>query len=191
MDLPGRNTGYKSFDPSHPCRRCWERFSKPYSGPIVYGSWNDGTSNRQRPLLNHRSNATNPSLSLSRSLTSIVNLAREELSSLPGNSVGRSFPPASSPLSPGPRFPVPRPAPPPRPTSMFSSSSGGGNGSTLDRSGSSWTRNRPPSPPVFRPGDPRIGGNLCWNCLGSGKTFGFLLLTNNTCDVCGGIGRVL
>ncbi|KAF9646514.1 hypothetical protein BDM02DRAFT_3188791 [Thelephora ganbajun] len=35
------NTGYKSSDPSHPCRKCWEKYSKPYSGPIIYSSWND------------------------------------------------------------------------------------------------------------------------------------------------------
>ena len=23
----GRNTGYKNYDPSHPCRKCWDRFS--------------------------------------------------------------------------------------------------------------------------------------------------------------------
>ena len=182
VHLPGRNTGYKSFDPSHPCRRCWERFSKTYSGPIVYASWNDGGSNRQKPLLNHRSNATNPSLSFSRSLSSLVNQAREELSSIPSGSAGRSFLNPSSPLAPAPRFPVPHPAPP-RPQS------GLGSG-TLGRNASAWSRNSSPLP-AFRPGDPRIGGNLCWNCLGSGRTFGFLLLTNNTCDVCSGIGRVL
>ena len=178
---PGRNTGYKAFDPSHPCRKCWDKYSKPYSGPIVYSSWNDGPSNRQRPLLNLRSAATNPSLSFSRSLSSIVNQARNDLSSSSSNPVRRSHPPPSSPSR---RFPIPPPLPP-RPRSDFITA-------PVNRSTSStFPRNGPPSSPVLRPGDPRIGGNLCWNCLGSGRTFGLLLLTNNTCNLCGGIGRVL
>lgn len=180
-DMPGHNTGYKSFDPSHPCRRCWEKYSKPYSGPIVYSSWNDGPSNRQRPLSYLRSSATSPSLSPSRSLSSIANQVRNDLSSVPSNSDRRSHPPSSPAAYPPPRFPVPPPLPA-RPQSDY----------TMNRSTSSaWTRNGPSSPPVLRPGDPRIGGNLCWNCHGSGRTFGFLLLTNNTCDLCGGVGRLL
>ena len=176
--MPGRNTGYKSFDPSHPCRKCWDKYSKPYSGPIVYTSWNEGPSNRQRPLLNIRPSAANPSLSFSRSLSSIVNQARNDLYSFPGNSPRHSHPPP-----PPPSFPVPRPFPS-RPQSGFITTS-------ANRSPSpAWSRNGPSPPAVLRPGDPGIGGTPCWNCLGSGRTFGFLLLTNNTCDLCGGIGRL-
>ena len=173
--LQGHNTGYKAFDPSHPCRKCWDKYSKPYSGPIIYASWNDGPSNRQRPLLNLRSAATNQSLSFSRSLSSIVNQVRNDLSSPAGSSAGR---PPSSPVYPSRRFPAPPPLPP-RPRSDYFA--------PAIRS----TSARPPPPAALQPGDPRIGGNLCCNCLGSGRTFGFLLLTNNTCDLCGGIGRLL
>ena len=179
----GNNTGYKSFDPSHPCRKCWERYSKPYSGPIIYASWNDGPSNRQRPLSNFRSSATNPSLS--RSISSIIDRARSDLYSFPDSSVRRSLPPPSSPVYP-PRSPLPTTLPPrPRPQSDYVTTA-------MSRSiSSTWPRNSPPSPPVLQPGDPRIGGNMCWNCNGSGRTFGFLLLTNNTCGLCNGIGRLL
>jgi len=179
MHVPGHNTGYKSFDPSNPCRKCWDKYSKPYSGPILYSSWNVGPSNRQRPLLNLRSSSTNPSLSLSRSVSSIVNRARDDLSSF---SDRRYLPPLSSPVYPPPRSPPP-PPPPPRPDYIPMSTS---------RSAPfNWPRNPPQSPNIYRPGDPRIGGKPCWNCYGSGRTFGFLLLANNTCDVCGGIGRLL
>ena len=182
--LPGRNTGYKSFDPSHPCRKCWDKHSKSYSGPIIYASWNDGPSNRQRPLSNLRSTATNPSLSFTRSLSSIVNQARDDLSSSSANPARRSHPSPSSPVHPSRRFPVPPPLPA-RPRSESITTQVNRNTS------SNWPRSPAPPPVSLRPGDPRIGGNLCWNCLGSGRTFGFLLLTNNTCDLCGGVGRLL
>lgn len=179
---PGRNTGYKSFDPSQPCRKCWDKYSKSYSGPIIYAPWNDGPSNRQKPLFDLRSSAANPSLSLTRSLSSIVNQARNDLSSSSGASAARLHPP--SPVYPSRPFPTPPPLPPRAQSSCITS--------PLNRSASStWSPGGRPPSVVFRPGDPRIGGNLCWNCLGSGKTFGFLLLTNNTCDLCGGIGRLL
>lgn len=53
---PGHNTGYQSNDPSMPCLKCWERYSSPFTGPIVYMPWNasashDGARNTyQRPL---------------------------------------------------------------------------------------------------------------------------------------------
>ncbi|KAG8869962.1 hypothetical protein FRB98_002054, partial [Tulasnella sp. 332] len=46
------NTGYKSFDPSHPCRKCWQRYGKQYSGPLMYAPWSNrpADSNYQQPL---------------------------------------------------------------------------------------------------------------------------------------------
>ena len=51
----GQNPGYKNYDPSHPCSRCWEKYATPFSGPITYASWStDGQSGSspsfQRPL---------------------------------------------------------------------------------------------------------------------------------------------
>ncbi|KAF9233729.1 hypothetical protein BU15DRAFT_90246 [Melanogaster broomeanus] len=34
-----RNTGYKNHDPSHPCRKCWEKYAKPYTGALAYTPW--------------------------------------------------------------------------------------------------------------------------------------------------------
>jgi hypothetical protein len=60
------NTGFKSFDPGHPCRKCWERYSKPFEGPIVYAPWspssrsaNPSTDTLQKPLPRFRSPAGN------------------------------------------------------------------------------------------------------------------------------------
>ncbi|KAH9018003.1 hypothetical protein EDB84DRAFT_1276362 [Lactarius hengduanensis] len=29
------NTGYKNYDPSHPCRKCWDRYGKPFSSILA------------------------------------------------------------------------------------------------------------------------------------------------------------
>ena len=186
----GHNTGYKSFDPSHPCRKCWEKYSKPYSGPIIYASWNDGPSNRQRPLLNPRSSTSTPSLA--RSISSIVNQARNDLSSIADNPARRSLPPPSSSSAvypPRRSHPSPFPPPlPPRPRSDFVRASVWSTSSST--STSTCHRSAPPPTAVLRPGDPRIGGRPCWNCSGSGRTLGFLLLSDRMCDVCAGLGRL-
>lgn len=174
--------GLKGFETSHSCRKCWEKYSRPYSGPIVYTSWNDGPSNRQRPLLNLRS----PVTGLSRSGSSIVGQARNDFSSQPGNSAGHSYP--HPPPPPPPAFypgqhppphlppthlPPPPPRHPPPPMNHGPPSRG------------------PSTPLVLQPGDPRIGGKPCWNCSGTGRTLGFLLMSDRICDTCHGIGRLL
>ncbi|CDO70130.1 hypothetical protein BN946_scf184783.g14 [Trametes cinnabarina] len=52
------NTGYKGYDPSHPCSRCWDKYAKPYSGVLAHAPWSseaqsESSSSRtslQRPL---------------------------------------------------------------------------------------------------------------------------------------------
>lgn len=46
----------------------------------------------------------------------------------------------------------------------------------------------PAGAPVVRPGDPRIGGHLCWRCGGKG-TVSFFIFDESTCTICGGLGR--
>ena len=145
----------------------------------MYSSWSPGPSNRQRPLLNLRSSATDPSLS--RSITSIVNQVRNDLSSYPGNSARRSFSPPSSQVYPSPVSPPL----PPRPRSEY------GMTPLNNRTSCTLPRNGGQPPVVVQPGDPRIGGRLCPNCFGAGRTFGFLLLNDRPCNACGGIGRLL
>ena len=178
---PGHNTGYKGGDPFNPCRKCWEKYSKPYSGPIVYSSWGPGPSNRQKPL---RSSGVDPSPSLSRSISSIVNQVRNDLSSYPGSLDRRSFSSTSSQVYPSRNALFP-PALPPRPRSEHIPTS------VNNWSHSAHSRNGPPPPLVLQPGDPRLGGQLCWDCFGSGRTFGFLLLSERPCTVCRGTGRIL
>jgi hypothetical protein len=50
-----------------------------------------------------------------------------------------------------------------------------------------------PPPPrnavVYRAGDPRIGGRICWRCDGTGS-ISLFLFDSTTCFECGGVGRV-
>ncbi len=43
---------------------------------------------------------------------------------------------------------------------------------------------------VVRPGDPRIGGRVCWKCNGTGEVIVFIF-DRERCRVCGGVGRVM
>ncbi|CDR39295.1 CYFA0S03e01860g1_1 [Cyberlindnera fabianii] len=46
-----------------------------------------------------------------------------------------------------------------------------------------------PTPQYVSPGDPRIGGYMCGRCRGSGRV-SFMLLDEELCPVCHGVGRV-
>ncbi|GAA6002501.1 hypothetical protein JCM10207_001152 [Rhodosporidiobolus poonsookiae] len=67
------NTGYKPFDPysgyrgddpNHPCRKCWQKHSRPFSGPLVTSCLSSTHStipaNYQRPLRLLQTPATAP-----------------------------------------------------------------------------------------------------------------------------------
>jgi hypothetical protein len=49
----------------------------------------------------------------------------------------------------------------------------------------------PPGALVVMPGDPRIGGRLCYNCGGDGLIPAFMFFNEETCPVCRGTGRIL
>ena len=41
---------------------------------------------------------------------------------------------------------------------------------------------------VYPPGDPRIGGRLCWRCGGTGRV-SFFIFQEDACSICNGVGR--
>ncbi|KAH0583251.1 hypothetical protein H2248_011129 [Termitomyces sp. 'cryptogamus'] len=45
----GLNTGYKHSDATHPCKICWSKYSKPFSGPLAY-AFSQFKTTFQRPL---------------------------------------------------------------------------------------------------------------------------------------------
>ncbi|KAL0946367.1 hypothetical protein HGRIS_012598 [Hohenbuehelia grisea] len=42
-----KNTGYKHGDPMNPCKKCWQKYAKPYAGALAAAPW--GSSANQPP----------------------------------------------------------------------------------------------------------------------------------------------
>ncbi|KAI0642080.1 hypothetical protein C8Q79DRAFT_1121998 [Trametes meyenii] len=190
-----RNTGYKNYDPSHPCSRCWGKYSRPYSGAMAYAPWSpegpssvgSSRSTFQRPLPQFRA----PQASLhqqSASYSGPLLSPRSDLSRSSSTSrVGSGYPGATGRVIPVGGGGVPMsPYLDPlqgRGNSVFPPPSWYGSPSVVNGAPSSSG-----NVAVYPPGDPRIGGRLCWRCGGSGKT-SFLIFDEETCRVCNGIGR--
>ncbi|KZT25296.1 hypothetical protein NEOLEDRAFT_1169488 [Neolentinus lepideus HHB14362 ss-1] len=153
------NTGYKNFDPSHPCRKCWEKYAKPYSGAITYTPWQPSPAAASSSVTNKTFQRPLPTFT------------PPHLSSPSSSSHLRS---ASSPTSPRPQS-YPGPASTPSPTYAPAPSP-------------IYAHAPPPGATIVQPGDPRIGGRLCWACGGRGSIS--ILFFSDTCDMCGGVGRV-
>ncbi|TBU24172.1 hypothetical protein BD311DRAFT_766962 [Dichomitus squalens] len=192
-----RNTGYKNYDPSHPCSRCWEKYAKPYAGAIVYAPWTPGpdgpsassSSTYQRPLPVFRSPQSslhNHSASWAGPSSAAQELSRSATTSRVPSGAG--YPGASSRVVPiaGGVLPM----------SSYLDRLGVGAGARTGFPPPSWgpvgeLSGGSPSlgnVVVYSPGDPRIGGRLCWRCGGSGKT-SFLIFDEDTCGICNGVGR--
>jgi hypothetical protein len=151
----GQNTGYKNFDPSHPCRKCWDRFSKPFTAALASSPWGNQASG----------SASQNGRSFQRPLPAYK----------PPQAQARAPPPPAMPAMPGTYTPdspsgmqCPNSRPMPTPFRGVP----------------------PPGSTVVMPGDPRIGGRVCWQCGGRGTT-PFLIFDEITCETCGGIGRLV
>jgi len=144
----GQNTGYKNYDPSHPCRKCWDRFSKPFTSALASSPWGDHASGSGSQSQHNRT--------YQRPLPAFK--PPQAQAQMPGH-----YPPRSPT---GVQSPNSRPIATPY----------GGV--------------PPPGSTVVLPGDPRIGGRLCWRCGGRGTT-PFLIFDEMTCETCGGIGRLV
>ncbi|KAF5379395.1 hypothetical protein D9615_006657 [Tricholomella constricta] len=162
------NIGYKHADPSHPCKKCWSKYAKPFSGPLAYA---------------YNQHPSSPSSSSSPSSTLGT-----------GTGTGTTFqrplpafrPPRPTPVPQPPPPPPPPPRPPPRPQLQLYSAAPLPHLRTL----SPYAHGPlPPNAVVYPAGDARLGGRPCWNCAGRGREslLGFEL---GPCLVCGGVGRV-
>jgi len=97
---------------------------------------------------------------------------------------------------PIPEHAVLAPSPSPAP-SMTSSASGSLRGNQMMTNGpavflpfTQHTRRTSRSTGIIQPGDPRIGGRVCWKCNGTGEVIVFIF-DRARCRVCGGLGRVM
>ncbi|KAF8058183.1 hypothetical protein FPV67DRAFT_1721296 [Lyophyllum atratum] len=169
------NIGFKHADPSHPCKKCWSKYGKPFSGPLAYSfsspsSTSTATTTFQRPLPAFRAPRPPAPHSPPRPPPP------------PPQHPQQHYVPSPPPLphhhqpqfhpSPYPHTP-PHPHPPPPP--QF-------------RTLSPYTP-PPPNAIVYPAGDPRLGGRLCWNCGGRGSVSVFIFDAGG-CEVCAGLGRV-
>ncbi|KAG2014074.1 hypothetical protein CC2G_010921 [Coprinopsis cinerea AmutBmut pab1-1] len=148
------NIGYK-LPSMKPCKRCWPKYGKPFSGPLAYSFGDPNASNAtnfQRPLP-----------------------PRQRPPPPPRPSYGSSSFPSSV-------FRAPLVSPSYRPQTVVIPGHGHGYPHAA-------APGRPPAGSVvYNAGDPRIGGNRCWRCHGSG-TISLLIIDREQCPVCGGIGR--
>lgn len=186
----GRNTGFKHFDPSHPCAKCWSKFAKPYAGQLPSASWsarNLESINYQQPLPalpRSPANPANPRHSTSSTLfpppPQHASLGRSASTTRASEYPSSSYAPqpAGIPTSNGGFLP----------TAPYLSPLHRGDMSAMSGPSARYTSGPPPGATVVQPGDPRIGGHLCWRCGGKGTT-SFLIFDVETCSVCNGIGR--
>ncbi|CAL1714515.1 unnamed protein product [Somion occarium] len=199
------NTGYKNYDPSQPHKKCWNKYSRPYAGAITYTPWNSASNashastQYQRPLPSFRppQSSLRSSGGLHQYSSSLGSLNVPLNSGLSRSSstsrIHSGYPGASAP-SQSRVIPTPGGGVPmspyldglQRPTAYGSNPSNTRSPPvTVQLPGMG---RPPPGAVVVRPGDPRLGGHLCWRCGGSG-TVSFLLFDETTCGVCGGVGR--
>ncbi|CAE6354314.1 unnamed protein product [Rhizoctonia solani] len=158
-------TGYVAYDPSNPCRECWSLFAQPYEGVLSFAPWDSPES-----VMTDEQN-------LQRPLPSSSSPSRPQQRPTPGPSRPLSHPQQSS---------YSRLGQPPGslPPTGWSSSSGLRPSATI-----SYGR-PPPGAMVVRPGDPRIGGRVCWKCSGDGWQYKTMGLETKTCSACNGLGRL-
>ncbi|KAI9571995.1 hypothetical protein HD554DRAFT_2071109 [Boletus coccyginus] len=162
-----KNTGYKNYDPSHPCRKCWEKYGKAYTGALSYTPWSSSGNDRrmQRPLPKFvPPHLTQPS-------------------------PGSSWVPTSA--SQPPYGAHPPPPQHPQHNRSISQPHLPDSGPSYYVLNPLCPRDAPPVPHAIpvSPGDPRLGGRLCMRCGGDGIRTVFLI-DDVTCDTCGGTGRV-
>ncbi|EPT01172.1 hypothetical protein FOMPIDRAFT_159461 [Fomitopsis schrenkii] len=164
------NMGYRNNDPTTPCYKCWEKYARPFAGPLTSMDWkaaytpSNARLSYQRPLPRF----TPPQMSsmgMSTPASRASSLSRA--SGYPGSSSSRILPIAGGGI----------------PMGLYLDSAQGRPGPTVRVAD-----NPPPGATVLRPGDPRLGGRLCWRCGGSGITT-FLIFDEQPCSVCDGIGR--
>ena len=106
----GHNVGYREGQPQKPCDRCWKKYAKPFSGPLVYSfpantASSSLASNFQKPL---PLMSTSPSSAASSSAPQHARLTRKHPTShgcgsnSPTGFMPPSVPPPTSPVIPPP-----------------------------------------------------------------------------------------
>ncbi|KAF8512344.1 hypothetical protein JB92DRAFT_2929033 [Gautieria morchelliformis] len=210
------NTGYKNNDPSHACGKCWDKYARSYTGALAYAPFPSSTSapsssgggnNFQRPLpvfsppqANFQTQRPHPTAGhpqrLHRKHSSLQHHHQLPPSPPSPHHHPHQHHPGSPSIThhsfPAPHSPPFHPPPPRHPghPQMYHPPSA----PPVIHQPPHIIQGPPPPPMmgtgvVYQPGDPRIGGRLCWRCNGRGGE-SFLFFDWQTCTVCRGAGRV-
>lgn len=164
--------GYKRADPRHPCKKCWNGYSKAYTPALLYAPEENAMTTLQRPLpklIPPQGPPPPPAVPVpsgSRSRGQFPLITTEQSCRRPNRLRSHQYSLSeSSPVL----------------NRSFGSS---GPGNMVTGMGTP-----PPGALVYPAGDPRLGGTMCWRCGGSG-TISYFILDTSKCDQCGGIGRL-
>lgn len=164
--------GYKRADPRHPCKKCWNKYSKAYTPALLYAPEENAMTTLQRPLpklIPPQGPPPPPAVPVpsgSRSRGQFPLITTEQSCRRPNRLRSHQYSLSeSSPVL----------------NRSFGSS---GPGNMVTGMGTP-----PPGALVYPAGDPRLGGTMCWRCGGSG-TISYFILDTSKCDQCGGIGRL-
>lgn len=189
-----RNTGYKHDDPSHPCRTCWKKYGRPYTGAVA-SSWpRQGAAGPSGTTLDEASNFQRPLRMFASPTGPVANTSWTQPGLVPYGAQMNHWP-QSNPMQPAqgdykaqPGAHQPPPAPPHQPYAQphtFWQPTGPGPiipVSPYDRP--------PPGAHVVHAGDPRLGGLPCPECYGYGYVESFWGFDTKNCWRCRGIGRI-
>lgn len=190
--LKGENTGYMQFNPSNPCTKCWGRHAKPYAGALAYApSTSSAGASNPAPVANSR--ASNWQKPLPRKTATPITKSRSHNTLQPSHKRTVSSPQTASTSSPS------------RATSIANNRAALGLDNPNRLTAASFGRSPSivhtnsnhrifdPNAVVLQPGDPRLGGRLCYNCNGDGQEIslsGLFFGGGDRCRVCGGTGRL-
>ncbi|WVQ68039.1 uncharacterized protein L199_006245 [Kwoniella botswanensis] len=170
------NTGYKANDPSNPHETDWKKYGKPYTSALST-SYLQLTSPESNP-------STSSSANFQRPLPTFPQQPQQ-------NQYGHLPPPPGAwgtyPGHNAHHAPRPPPPPPPPQHMMAHQQQMPGQQIFVQR-GPGYV---PPGALVVGPGDPRIGGRVCYKCGGTGRENDFLFgFDVGRCYYCQGLGRV-
>ena len=152
-------------DPLQPCRKCWSHYTRHYEGSLANADWEGnvngtGGTNYQRPI------SDPPPIPQLSTLAPSPSSAHSRPSSATGSLRGDQLMTTNANTNAPAVVPI------------------------VPRMQHSRRSSRSTTTTVVQPGDPRIGGRICWKCNGAGEVTVFIF-DRERCRVCGGVGRVM
>ncbi|WVQ82301.1 hypothetical protein IAT38_004429 [Cryptococcus sp. DSM 104549] len=178
------NTGFKANDPSNPHDTDWRKYGKPYTSVLAHSYKTSSTNHPANPSTNSSDNFQRPLPSFNSPAGPGPSSHYQQQQQPNHNPYGNLPPPPGGKWNTYPGQTAP--PPPPMHHQPYMQQPMQGQQVFVQSS-------RGPVPPgalVVGPGDPRIGGRLCWRCSGSGRELSFFGFDDGRCWECRGLGRL-